>query len=135
MRKTTEQSLWLQFVLNFYLFLPADTSRGENQPLLQNNETEERIRQREKKVAKAIFLFVGVFAICWVPCFVAQNLLFFCEKEGCITQQYANYANFFGLLNSALNPGLYALESRKFRRAVCHICACDGYRRRRVVIR
>ncbi|XP_078363944.1 beta-2 adrenergic receptor-like [Oculina patagonica] len=48
-----------------------DSVGSEQQSLLRSyDQLAEGIRKREKEVAYSVFLFVGVFFLCWAPCFV-----------------------------------------------------------------
>ena len=90
------------------------------------------IDRREREVAVSVFLFVGVFFLCWAPCFVMENILFFgyVNKSNNIRDELKrviDWARFLGLLNSMLNPVIYALRYDKFRNAVKAILCSSCY--------
>lgn len=106
---------------------------SEQQSLLRSvDELAEDIRKREREVAFSVFLFVGVFFLCWAPCFVLENVIPLDhhnrEKEPDELITVADWARFLGLLNSLLNPLIYALRYNKFRKAALAIFFSSFYR-------
>ena len=103
---------------------------GEQQSLLRSvDELTEDIRKREREVAFSVFLFVGVFFICWAPCFVMENVVPLDDhEESSRLKTVADWARFLGLLNSLLNPLIYALRYNKFRKAALAIIFSSFYR-------
>ena len=107
---------------------------SEQQSLLRSvDELAEDIRKREREVAFSVFLFVGVFFVCWAPCFVMENVIPLnhhsmdqANPGKLIT--VANWARFLGLVNSLLNPVIYALRYNKFRKAALAIIFSRFYR-------
>jgi len=72
-------------------------------------------RKREQQVTKAIFLFYGTFALCWLPSVVVETIKY---REPKLDQHILRGVVFFGLFNSALNPVLYTFRMLSFRRAI-----------------
>lgn len=106
---------------------------SEQQSLLRSvDELAEDIRKREREVAFSVFLFVGVFFLCWAPCFVLENVIPLDhdnrQKEPDELITVADWARFLGLLNSLLNPLIYALRYNKFRKAALAIFFSSFYR-------
>ena len=90
---------------------------SEGQSLLGSENFSDNIRRRERRIAFSVFLFVGVFALCWTPCFVMENV-FYKGKDANSLKTVADWGRFSGLLSSLLNPLIYALRYEKFRKAI-----------------
>ena len=126
--------IYLRIIL-FYLVRKCirrdlEQSIGSEQQslLLSVDELTEDIRKREREVAFSVFLFVGVFFVCWVPCFVMENVIPVHRKEPSKLKTVGDWARFLGLLNSLLNPLIYALRYNKFRKAALAIIFSSFYR-------
>lgn len=102
---------------------------SEQQSLLRSvDELTEDIRKREREVAFSVFLFVGVFFVCWAPCFVMENVIPLDHTKSDKLITVANWARFLGLVNPLLNPLIYALRYNKFRKAAIAIIFSSFYR-------
>ena len=86
--------------------------------LASDNSLTESIRRREREIAMSVFLFVGAFALCWVPCFVMENVVYLAPEMREKLGETDDWVRCSGMLNSLLNPVIYALRYDKFRKAV-----------------
>ncbi|XP_015214427.2 trace amine-associated receptor 1-like [Lepisosteus oculatus] len=73
-------------------------------------------RQREKKAAKTLGIVMGVFLICWTPFFVCNTMDPFIDYS--VPPLLVDALVWFGYLNSAFNPIVYAFFYSWFRRAL-----------------
>lgn len=79
----------------------------------------------ETKAAKTVGIIVGGFIICWLPFFTAYLVRAFCDDDSCVPQILMSVFTWLGYCNSAINPVIYGLFSRDFRRAFKTIvCKC-----------
>lgn len=103
---------------------------SESQSLLGSENLSENIRKREREIAMSVFLFVGAFALCWTPCFVAENVFYHVNAEENKHKEIvaAHWVKFSGLFSSLLNPLIYALRYDKFRKAIRTIFRSCCYR-------
>lgn len=117
--------LLFMFCLYFRMFLiirrfnNTILAQGTRQRLIQPDEASVMARKREQEVAKAIFLFVGTFALCWLPFVVTETIQYTTTTK--ISAHVLRAVLFIGLLNSALNPILYTFRMHSFRRALRRI--------------
>ncbi|XP_041742995.2 D(1)-like dopamine receptor [Coregonus clupeaformis] len=109
------------------------SSMGNN----SNMETESSFKmsfKRETKVLKTLSVIMGVFVCCWLPFFILNCMVPFCEPNStsdflCISPATFDVFVWFGWANSSLNPIIYAFNA-DFRKAFsillgCHIL-CPG---------
>lgn len=84
--------------------------------------------KRETKVLKTLSVIMGVFVCCWLPFFILNCILPFCEPEppaaACISSTTFDIFVWFGWTNSSLNPVIYAFNA-DFRRAFSTLLGCN----------
>jgi len=90
--------------------------KTEKQYLLESAHRIEKLKRKEKSVARTVFITVVIYIVCWVPAYALQNLDKFCNLYN---SQFA--AHLFLLLHPILNPLAYSLCTKKFRRALWRI--------------
>ena len=83
-------------------------------------ENQKRADKSKKKVLKMLMTVVALFAVCWLPVYIMQFLSFFAPKV-CIPHYVVFIGYFFGHLNSAINPCVYAIFNVNFRRGFIDI--------------
>ncbi|NXW91446.1 DRD1C protein, partial [Alopecoenas beccarii] len=92
--------------------------------------------KKETKVLKTLSIIVGVFVLCWLPFFVLNCVVPFCNlgprepgERPCVSETVFNTFVWFGWANSSLNPIIYAFNA-DFRRAFATIlgrgCFCPS---------
>lgn len=84
----------------------------------------------ETKVLKTLSIIMGVFVFCWLPFFVLNCMVPFCDHNlhepgelPCVSGTVFNIFVWFGWANSSLNPIIYAFNA-DFRRAFATILGC-----------
>ncbi|XP_007897881.2 D(1C) dopamine receptor [Callorhinchus milii] len=89
--------------------------------------------KKETKVLKTLSIIMGVFVFCWLPFFVVNCLVPFCEpgldQDGelpCVSETTFNIFVWFGWANSSLNPVIYAFNA-DFRKAFATILGCARF--------
>ncbi|XP_007253635.3 D(1) dopamine receptor [Astyanax mexicanus] len=80
--------------------------------------------KRETKVLKTLSVIMGVFVCCWLPFFILNCMVPFCEHNlPCISPTTFDIFVWFGWANSSLNPIIYAFNV-DFRRAFAILLGC-----------
>ncbi|KAG2455528.1 D(1) dopamine receptor-like [Polypterus senegalus] len=87
--------------------------------------------KRETKVLKTLSVIMGVFVCCWLPFFILNCMVPFCEHTlpngdydfPCISSTTFDVFVWFGWANSSLNPIIYAFNA-DFRRAFSILLGC-----------
>ncbi|XP_072292968.1 D(1)-like dopamine receptor [Eucyclogobius newberryi] len=79
--------------------------------------------KKETKVLKTLSIIMGVFVFCWLPFFVLNCTVPFCDPP-CVSDTTFTVFVWFGWANSSLNPVIYAFNA-DFRRAFTTILGCN----------
>lgn len=84
----------------------------------------QRSRKRSLDLLKTVITIVGVFLLCWGPLFMLLLVDFFCVSRQCALLFSADFCISLAVLNSGLNPIIYALGSSEMRRAIAELLCC-----------
>lgn len=87
--------------------------------------------KRETKVLKTLSVIMGVFVCCWLPFFILNCMVPFCDQHlpsvradlPCISSTTFDVFVWFGWANSSLNPIIYAFNA-DFRKAFSVLLSC-----------
>nr|XP_033783419.1 D(1A) dopamine receptor [Geotrypetes seraphini] len=87
--------------------------------------------KRETKVLKTLSVIMGVFVCCWLPFFILNCMVPFCDPSlasggaevFCISSTTFDVFVWFGWTNSSLNPIIYAFNA-DFRKAFSTLLGC-----------
>ncbi|CAK6958032.1 sphingosine 1-phosphate receptor 4 [Scomber scombrus] len=83
-----------------------------------------RSRKRSFALLKTVISIVGVFMLCWGPLFLLLLVDFFCVSRQCALLFSADFCIVLAVLNSGLNPVIYALGSSDMRTAIAQLLCC-----------
>ncbi|XP_061593128.1 sphingosine 1-phosphate receptor 4 [Cololabis saira] len=83
-----------------------------------------RSRKRSLALLKTVITIVGVFMLCWGPLFLLLLVDFFCVSRQCALLFSADFCISLAVLNSGLNPIIYALGSSDMRKAMAKLLCC-----------
>lgn len=67
------------------------------------------------KVIKMLVIIVVVFAVCWLPIFVTQFMMFFAQPKCGVSPELLFIGFFLSHANSAFNPAIYWIFNDNFR--------------------
>ena len=83
-----------------------------------------RRAKRMRRSARTLGLIIGGFVVCWLPFFVVATTMPFCPSCH-VPPTVSSVVLWLGYSNSLLNPAIYAIWDRSFRRAFRRLLACD----------
>ncbi|KAH8382197.1 hypothetical protein KR009_002236 [Drosophila setifemur] len=88
-------------------------------PKPRDPEKEKRriARKKEKRATLILGLIMGSFIACWLPFFFLYILVPACGSHCYIPESAFAIAFWLGYMNSALNPAIYTIFNKDFRRA------------------
>ncbi|XP_069090890.1 D(1B) dopamine receptor [Pleurodeles waltl] len=87
--------------------------------------------RKETKVLKTLSVIMGVFVFCWLPFFVLNCMVPFCNRSApgarqglpCVSETTFDIFVWFGWANSSLNPIIYAFNA-DFRKVFASLLGC-----------
>lgn len=73
---------------------------------------------KEYKAAKQLGFIISAFFLCWIPYFITFMVMAFCRD--CVHHELHMFTIWLGYINSTLNPFIYPLCNRNFKRVFKH---------------
>ncbi|XP_067899047.1 D(1) dopamine receptor-like [Heterodontus francisci] len=113
----------------------SNRSSGSNADIQQPESSFKMSFKRETKVLKTLSVIMGVFVCCWLPFFILNCIVPFCESHvrssntaplPCVRDSTFDVFVWFGWANSSLNPIIYAFNA-DFRKAFSTLLGCDTF--------
>lgn len=80
---------------------------------------------REKRFTFVLAVVMGVFVICWFPFFLSYSLTAVCPETCSIPDPLFKFFFWIGYCNSCLNPVIYTIFNKDFRKAFKRILCRD----------
>ena len=111
--------------MGMYIYIFITAKRQENRIQEINQASDGSVM--EKKVAKTIFTVVGIYAICWLPMLLLPAFVNPSTKPIQFAKGFPWVQNLLAC-NSALNPFIYCMRSRKYRSAFGKILRMKHFR-------
>ncbi|XP_055328761.1 alpha-2C adrenergic receptor-like [Paramacrobiotus metropolitanus] len=89
-------------------------------------------KAKERRATLVVTLVIATFVACWMPFFIVLPLKAICGEERC-PMDARLFAGFFwlGYFNSALNPVIYTIFNRDFRKAFMRVLFGANYSRKK----
>jgi hypothetical protein len=75
------------------------------------------VNKSRKRVTKMVITIAIIYAICWLPNLIVFNILEYFDNIPSLDLLYM-LSHLFLLLNSTVNPFVYSIQSRRFRKAM-----------------
>ncbi|XP_075065282.1 alpha-2Db adrenergic receptor-like [Mixophyes fleayi] len=93
-------------------------NRGQQRRDRSISISQTRLTQlREKRLTFVLAVVIGGFVICWFPFFFTYSLESVCRGRCGISDALFNFFFWIGYCNSSLNPVIYTVFNRDFRKA------------------
>nr|XP_033786359.1 D(1B) dopamine receptor [Geotrypetes seraphini] len=110
----------------------AQSCRGKRIDCKHHNSLKTSIR-KETKVLKTLSVIMGVFVCCWLPFFILNCIVPFCDRSEshlkaglpCISETTFDIFVWFGWANSSLNPIIYSFNA-DFRKVFSSLLGCSN---------
>nr|XP_020510150.1 alpha-2Db adrenergic receptor-like [Labrus bergylta] len=97
-----------------HLLLPSPEPPRSRRASLSRHKV---AQMREKRFTFVLAVVMGVFVLCWFPFFFTYSLHAVCREKCVIPDSLFNLFFWIGYCNSCLNPVIYTVFNRDFRRA------------------
>ncbi|UJR21407.1 hypothetical protein I4U23_024497 [Adineta vaga] len=81
---------------------------------------------QQEKAFRQLFAIVFGFTICFLPYFILYMVVAFCGS--CVSERFLTVTIWLGYVNSTINPFLYALSNKHFRRTFNRLLKRDHRR-------
>ncbi|KAM4748792.1 alpha-2Db adrenergic receptor-like [Rhinophrynus dorsalis] len=105
------------------------SSRGQQRRDQSISISQTRLTQlRERRLTFVLAVVIGGFVICWFPFFFTYSLESVCRGRCGISNALFNFFFWIGYCNSSLNPVIYTVFNRDFRKAFRRILTCTSTR-------
>jgi len=88
----------------------SEERQAEGQRLTENARSIEKLKKKERSVARTVFILVFTYLGCWIPILLLRNL-----DNSCNRPELQRFARLFLALHMLLNPLAYVLCTKKFR--------------------
>jgi len=91
-----------------------------------NKSKQSTVWNQQEKAFRQLFAIVFGFTCCFLPYFILYMVVAFCET--CVSERIITATVWLGYVNSTINPFLYALSNKHFRRTFNRILKRDQRR-------
>ncbi|KAF5891028.1 alpha-2B adrenergic receptor-like, partial [Clarias magur] len=82
-----------------------------------NSARRKAMVNREKRFTFVLAVVIGVFVVCWFPFFFSYSLQAICPDTCTLPKPVFTFFFWIGYCNSSLNPVIYTIFNKDFRRA------------------
>ncbi|XP_037834759.1 alpha-2B adrenergic receptor [Kryptolebias marmoratus] len=94
--------------------MPGRKSKTDNNPGAARRKA---MVNREKRFTFVLAVVIGVFVVCWFPFFFSYSLQAVCPETCIIPDPLFTFFFWIGYCNSCLNPVIYTIFNKDFRKA------------------
>ncbi|XP_030623990.1 alpha-2B adrenergic receptor [Chanos chanos] len=95
----------------------AQLASPNAKPVGTPNTRRKALISREKRFTFVLAVVIGVFVICWFPFFFSYSLQAICPEACKVPDSLFTFFFWIGYCNSSLNPLIYTIFNKDFRKA------------------
>ena len=112
------------YVLYFLIYHHVQKTAREVAQHMQEVEQNAQL-ERQTRLQKTLMTVLGVFTICWLPWLILVFVDCVCDTCN-VDEPYDLIIPMIALINSGMNPVIYALRSKEMRSTYSYIICCCG---------
>ena len=130
-------ALPLLIICSLYIMAVCHLKRTKNSMITNrpNNGVDRRAEERARHVTKVVILVVAVFAVCWLPLHIHLLVAYYSKPPASPTYKVLIVVWLcLSYTNSLLNPIIYHIFSKDFRRSFKEVICCNAPQDRTVHI-
>ncbi|KAG7165944.1 tyramine/octopamine receptor-like [Homarus americanus] len=79
---------------------------------------------KERRLARTLAAIMGCFVVCWLPFFLTYVIMPFCPSCTKLNERHKNIVTWLGYCNSTINPVIYTIFNKDFKRSFISILKC-----------
>jgi hypothetical protein len=104
----------------------SSRSNSCTDPRISNKSRQSIVWNQQEKAFRQLFAIVSGFTCCFLPYFILYMVIAFCGS--CVSERIITATIWLGYVNSTINPFLYALSNKHFRRTFNRVLKRDQRR-------
>ena len=110
---------------------PTSSTLTRSRPSNRSIHTTTKLKQstvwnQQEKAFRQLFAIVFGFTCCFLPYFILYMVIAFCDT--CVSPRVITASVWLGYVNSTMNPFLYALSNKHFRRTFNRLIKRNNHR-------
>ncbi|EDO31890.1 predicted protein, partial [Nematostella vectensis] len=115
----------LSFYCRIFIIAVGQAKKLSKEPYVYGTEKERRsVFRRELKITKTLAVVIGAFVVCWAPFFTIIIRFALCSPHCTTDPALISVSKWLHYCSTFINPIIYTLLTRGFRRAFTRVLWC-----------